>query len=102
MEVLNDLNFSTKTANGNFVVDFYADWCGPCKMVSPILEQIDSETDVANIVKVDVDQSSMTAAKFGVRSIPTIVFLKNGIEVDRIVGAPPKAALEQYITKNFS
>jgi len=101
MKVLNDLNFTTETANGNVVVDFYADWCGPCHMLSPILEQIDSERENVTIVKVDVDTSPVTASKFGIRSIPTMVFLKNGIEVDRVSGALPKAVMVQHLNNIF-
>lgn len=102
MKTVDDLNFATETANGNVMVDFYADWCGPCKMVSPILEEINSERDDVEIVKVDVDSTPLTASKFGIRSIPTIVFLKNGIEIDRLSGAAPKAVLNQHIDKIFS
>ena len=102
MEVLTDLNFTTKTANGNVVVDFYADWCGPCKMISPILEEIDNERNDVKVVKVDVDGNSVTASRFAIRSLPTMVFLKNGIEVDRFSGAAPKAVINQYIDRIFS
>jgi len=101
MEVLNDENFSTETAEGNVLVDFYADWCGPCQMVTPILEQLDEEVDNVKIVKVDVDASATVAMKFAIRSIPTLVFLKDGKELDRISGAPPKQLLTQKFSELF-
>jgi thioredoxin 1 len=102
MEILNDLNFTTKTANGNIVVDFYADWCGPCKMISPLLEEINQERNDVTIVKVDTGESAVISRKFNIRSLPTMVFLKNGIEIDRFSGAVPKTIINQYIDKIFS
>lgn len=102
MNVLNDLNFTTETANGNFVVDFYADWCGPCKMMTPILEELNSEMEDVEFVKVDTSESTVTPTKFGIRSIPTLVFIKNGVEIERLVGAMPKPALKDVVEKVFS
>ena len=101
MTVLTDENFSTETAEGNVLVDFFASWCGPCQMVTPILEQLQDEVDNVKIVKVDVDASAETATKFGIRSIPTLVFLKDGKELDRISGAPPKQMLTQKFDELF-
>src|SRR6056297_2975635 len=76
------------------VVDFWAAWCGPCRMVGPIIEEMHSEYDGKAIIgKVDVDQNPGVSAKFGVRNIPTILFVKNGEIVDKSVGAVPKAQL---------
>jgi thioredoxin 1 len=76
------------------VVDFSAEWCGPCKAIAPLLEAIAEEYDGRAIVgTVDVDESPETAARFGVRNIPTIVYLKDGKLVDKQVGAVPKKAL---------
>ena len=102
MYVLTDENFSTETAKGNVLVDFYADWCGPCQMVAPILEQLDEEVDNVKIVKVDVDVSAQTTMQFGIRSIPTLVFLKDGKELDSISGAPSKQMLLQKIDSLFN
>jgi thioredoxin 1 len=102
MEILNDLNFTTKTANGNIVVDFYADWCGPCKMISPLLEEINQERNDVTIVKVDTGESAVISRKFNIRSLPTMVFLKNGIEIDRFSAAVTKTIINQYIDKIFS
>jgi thioredoxin 1 len=102
MEILNDLNFTTKTANGNIVVDFYASWCGPCKMISPLLEEINQERNDVTIVKVDTGESAVISRKFNIRSLPTMVFLKNGIEIDRFSAAVTKTIINQYIDKIFS
>lgn len=76
------------------LVDFWAEWCGPCKMMLPIVEELSKEFEGKMIVaKVDVDGNPGTAAKFGIRNIPTILFFKNGNVVDKQVGAVPKNAL---------
>jgi thioredoxin 1 len=79
---------------GLVVVDFWATWCGPCRMVAPILDQLAIEyTGRAKVVKVDVDANIRTATRFNVRSIPTILFFKNGKVVDQVIGAVPKPQL---------
>ena len=76
------------------LVDFWAEWCGPCRMIGPVVEELHTEyADKAIIGKVNVDHNSGVAAQFGVRSIPTILFIKNGEVVDKSVGAVPKATL---------
>jgi thioredoxin 1 len=76
------------------MVDFWAEWCGPCRMIGPVVEELHTEyADKASIGKVNVDHNSGVAAQFGVRSIPTILFIKNGEVVDKSVGAVPKATL---------
>jgi thioredoxin 1 len=86
-------------AKGLAIVDFWAAWCGPCRMVGPIVEQIATEyADQGVIVgKVDVDSNPRTTARFNVRSIPSILFFKDGKLVDTVVGAVPKVHLEQKI-----
>ena len=84
------------------MVDFWADWCGPCKMLSPVVESIGSQYEGKVLVgKVNVDEEPELARRFGVMSIPTVVFLKNGVEVERKVGVmPPQsftAVLDQYL-----
>lgn len=77
------------------VLDFWAEWCGPCRMVGPIVEQLaDEYGDKAVVGKVDVDANPVASSKYGIRNIPTILFIKNGEIVDKHVGAASKAALE--------
>jgi thioredoxin 1 len=80
------------------VVDFWAEWCGPCKMIAPALEEISSSLgDKVKIVKLNVDENPATASKYGIMSIPTLMLFKNGELASRQVGAAPKQKLEQWI-----
>ncbi len=82
------------------VVDFWATWCGPCKMIAPILEEVALEyADKVKIVKLDVDSNNQTAGKYNIMSIPSILFFKNGEIVDQVVGAIPKAQLTARLDK---
>lgn len=82
------------------IVDFWATWCGPCKMIAPILEEIAGEyDDKVKIVKIDVDSNSQTAGKYNIMSIPSLLFFKNGEMVDQVVGAIPKAQLAARLDK---
>lgn len=84
------------------LVDFWAEWCGPCKMIAPILEELATEqSDRFTIGKLDVDANVATATKFSVMSIPTLLLFKDGEVVARLVGAKPKGALLQEITQNL-
>jgi len=86
---------------GLAVVDFWATWCGPCRMIAPILDQLASEYNgKAKVVKVDVDTNQQTAMRFNVRSIPSILFFKDGKHVDTIVGAVPKSHLERKFAEH--
>jgi thioredoxin 1 len=88
---LNSSNFDSTIASGVTVVDFWAPWCGPCRMVAPIIEELSSEYDGrANICKVNTDENQDIAIRFGIRSIPTIMFFKDGQQVDMVIGAVPK------------
>ncbi|MET1180080.1 thioredoxin [Peribacillus simplex] len=96
-----DQTFTTDTSEGVVLVDFWAPWCGPCKMIAPVLQELDTEIgDKAKIVKVDVDENQETAGKFGVMSIPTLIVLKDGEVVDKVVGFQPKEALAELIAKH--
>ena len=89
----NQNNFNNAIANGTALVDFYADWCGPCRMVSPIVDEIAEERSNITVGKVNVDDENALAMKYGVMSIPTLIVFKDGQEKTRIVGARPKAAI---------
>ena len=82
------------------VVDFWAEWCGPCRMIAPALEEIAGANDKVKIVKLNVDENPATAAKYGIMSIPTLMLFKNGELASRQVGAQPKQKLEQWITSS--
>jgi thioredoxin 1 len=79
------------------VVDFWAEWCGPCKMIAPHLEEISQKVPGVKIVKLNIDENQNTAIKYGVRSIPTLIMFKNGEPVDMKVGASQKSDLQKWI-----
>jgi thioredoxin 1 len=86
---------------GLTVVDFWATWCGPCRMIAPIMEELADKFDgTVKVTKLDVDSNPKSAARFGVRSIPTILFFKNGQVVDQVIGAVPKAVLEAKVAQH--
>jgi thioredoxin 1 len=106
MEVIFDnSNFEEKAIQSDKVVmvDFWAEWCGPCRMVSPIVEELANEygADQAVIGKVNVDENPEISMRFGIRNIPTILFLKNGEVVDKQVGAVPKHLLEEKLKSHM-
>jgi thioredoxin 1 len=96
MQVLNSSDFKVKVAEAStpLVVDFFAEWCGPCKMLSPVLESLAPEFEgKLEIVKVDIDEAGDIAQEYGVTSVPTIVVIKDGQEVERMVGFQSKDSL---------
>jgi thioredoxin 1 len=98
---VSDTNFDAEVlkATGPVVVDFWAEWCGRCRMIAPALEEIaGSLNGKVKIVKLNVDENPQTATKYGVMSIPTLMIFKNGEMASRQVGAAPKQKLEQWIT----
>ncbi len=100
-----DNNFETTVLKSDKVaiVDFWAEWCGPCRAVGPIVEELSKEYEGRAVIgKVDVDNNPETAMKYGIRSIPTILFIKNGVVVDKHVGAAPKAHLVDILNKHLS
>jgi len=87
-------NFEATVSEGVALVDFWAPWCGPCRMIAPVIEELAEEFDgKAKICKVNTDEEQEIAVKFGIRSIPTLIFLKDGEIVDQIVGAQSKQVL---------
>jgi thioredoxin 1 len=99
---VSDADFESEVlkASGAVVVDFWAEWCGPCRMIGPALEEISAGAlnGKVKIVKLNVDENPQTASKYGVMSIPTLMLFKNGEMASRQVGAAPKQKLEQWIT----
>jgi thioredoxin 1 len=102
--VLTDSNFKVEVAKYPVVlVDFWAPWCGPCRMVSPIIEQLAREySGKVAFGKVNVDENQMTAASFGIQSIPTMMIFKSGKAVDVMIGALPKAQIEMKLKQQLS
>ncbi len=97
-----DATFADETKSGVVLVDFWATWCGPCRMIAPVLEELDQEMgDKVKIVKVDVDENQETASKYGVMSIPTLFVFKDGEVVDQTIGFQPKEALVSLINKHL-
>jgi thioredoxin 1 len=95
---LNDSNFEAETKSGVVLVDFWAPWCGPCRMQTPILEQLAGKVEGAKIAKLNVDDAPAIAAKFGVQSIPTLIVLKDGESVKQMVGVQQADTLIAALT----
>lgn len=97
--VINDENYEELAAQGKpMVLDFWATWCGPCKKIGPIIEELANEYEGQVIIgKVDVEESEDLTSDFGVRNVPTVLFLKGGEVVDKVVGAATKAALDEKV-----
>jgi thioredoxin 1 len=96
-----DATIKEEIKAGISVVDFYADWCGPCKMIAPILEQLGEERQDFKIVKIDVDANQQSAMQYGVRNIPTLLIVKDGVEIHRQVGFVPKPKLVELINASL-
>ncbi|MDD4110752.1 MAG: thioredoxin [Clostridia bacterium] len=101
MKIIKEDEFNKLTnENKPVLVDFFASWCGPCRMLAPVLEQIESEANGSyEVVKVDVDESQELARRFGVMSIPTMIIFKNGKEMEKMVGLRQKNAIIESIKK---
>ncbi|MDX8431063.1 MAG: thioredoxin [Candidatus Algichlamydia australiensis] len=98
MEHIDEQNFEEMTKKGLVLVDFFADWCGPCKMLTPVLEEVAAEMEgKAIIAKLDIDKSQAIASKFQVTSVPTLILFKDGAEVGRLVGLRDAPAIKEFI-----
>lgn len=92
-------NFNEQIKEGVVLVDFFATWCGPCKMQAPVLEELKEDRSDVKVVKIDVDQETEIAREYGVMSIPTLILFKDGKEVAKNVGFMPKELLVQWINE---
>jgi thioredoxin 1 len=94
---ITDVNVKDVLANEYVVIDFWAEWCGPCRMLGPIVDEISEEITDVKIGKVDVSDNPILSSEYGITSIPCLVFIKNGVEVSRHKGVLPKSALRAKI-----
>ena len=98
---LNADNFEEKTKQGNAIIDFYAEWCGPCKMMEPVFDKLSNEFKDIYFFKANVDNNQKIASVYAVRSIPTIIFLKDDKEVDRVIGLIHEDDFKKKINEAF-
>ena len=100
VEHLNESSFEESIASGVVLVDFFATWCGPCKMLGPTVEEIGDESDGSyKVFKLDIDEAEDVAMDFGIMSVPTLIIFKNGEEAERMIGVQPKTAILDAIKK---
>jgi thioredoxin 1 len=102
MKIVNSNEFKSEIESGVTVVDFFATWCGPCKMLAPVLEGLSNEMEGnAKFIKVDIDQSLDLANEFQIASVPTMIIFKDGQKVEQLVGFLPKEKIQQAIENNL-
>ncbi|MFW2491332.1 thioredoxin [Clostridium chromiireducens] len=102
MKIVDSNEFKNEIESGVTIVDFFATWCGPCKMLAPVLEGLSNDMEgKAKFIKVDIDQSLDLANQFQISSVPTMVIFKNGEKVDQIVGFLPKERIQEAIEKSL-
>ena len=100
IEYINELDkFNEFIKEGTILIDFFATWCGPCKMLSPVIEQVEKEHPELKVVKVDVDEAPQIAARYGIQAIPTLFLVKEGKVIDKRMGYLNKNQLEGFVTK---
>ena len=100
MKVLNSNEFNDAIKSGTVVVDFYADWCGPCKMLGPVMENVAEKISDVKFYKVNVDESEDVAAKYGIMSIPSVFMFKDGVLKAKSVGFMPEEEVLAWVNKN--
>lgn len=93
-------NFNELIGGDLVLVDFFATWCGPCKMLSPVLEELASERDNVKVVKIDIDENAELARSYGIMSVPTMILFKNGKQVSMKNGYMPKQVISEWIEEN--
>jgi len=98
---ITDDTFTDETAKGLVLVDFWAEWCGPCRMLSPIVEELSGEMSTVQFRKMNVDENPSVASSLGISAIPTMVLYKDGAPVDRIVGLMPKDHLKKALERHL-
>lgn len=99
MKIINSEEFVEETKEGIVLVDFFANWCGPCRMLSPVLEEIEEDVEGIRVVKIDTDENAPLAMKYGVQSIPNVIVFKDGVAVDRMIGFQSKEDIMETIEK---
>ena len=99
MKIVNQEEFESITSSGLVLVDFFANWCGPCKMMAPVLEELENEIEPLTVIKVHTDQQMELAIKYGIQSIPNMILFKDGKPVDQVIGYTPKGAMQDKIQK---
>ncbi len=105
MVEVTDSNFQTEVLKSEkpVLLDFWAEWCGPCKMIAPVVEELAKEFDgKLKVGKVDVDSNQQTSMQYGIRSIPTLLIFKGGKVVDQLIGAVPKKMLAEKVSKHLN
>ncbi len=103
LKLLNDDNFASEISSGLFLVDFYADWCGPCRMMTPVIEEFaEKKTGEVSVVKIDIDASPAVTQKYQVTSIPTLVLFKDGEPIGTYVGLKDYSQLDQLVSESLA